>query len=168
MDVYEEGVRKESEFEEKSRVGFEAGRVGRMKVSPSELASYNLYKTLEKYPEFTKEARSTIQNEFANFPSLETVNLEVFSSVLTFLKTYPKPSPDNFKDETIIEYFSRLLPTREISGEEKKRLIIKLKAMFLKYIVAIFSYRASFEVPENGEEGEEFEVENNEEQYEDE
>lgn len=152
MDVQEEGIRKDYEFEEKSRVGFEAGRVGRMKVSPSELAAYNLYKTLEKYPEFTKEARTTIQNEFINFPGLESINLEVFSSVLTFLKTYPKPSPENFKDETIVEYFSRLLPIREISGEEKKRLIIKLKAMFLKYIVAIYSYRASFEIQEDEEE----------------
>lgn len=165
MNVYEEGIRKDSEYEEKSRVGFEVGRVGRMKVSPSELASYNLYKTLEKYPEFTKEARSSIQNEFANFPGLETINLEVFSSVITFLKTYPKPSSDNFKDETILEYFSRLLPTREICGEEKKRLIIKLKAMFLKYIVAIYSYRASFEIPKENEEDEDEDL--NEEQYED-
>jgi hypothetical protein len=165
MNVYEEGIRKESEYEEKSRVGFEVGRVGRVKVSPSELASYNLYKTLEKYPEFTKEARSSIQNEFANFPGLETINLEVFSSVLTFLKSHETPKAEDFKDENIIEYFSRLLPTREISAEERKRLVIKLKAMFLKYIVAIFSYRESFKVPE-GEEDEE--IENNEEQYEDE
>jgi hypothetical protein len=162
MDVYEEGIRKDYEpmYEGKSRVGFEVGRVGRVKVNPSELAAYNLYKTLEKYPEFTKEARKIVQDEFVNFSGLETMNLEVFSSVLTFLKTYPKPTPENFKDEIIIEYFSRLLPTREISPEEKKRLLIKLKAMFLKYIVAIYSYRTTLEeIPEPEEEL-------NEEQYE--
>ena len=143
----EEEIRRDYEpmYEGGSRVGFEQGRVGRMKVPPNELAAYNLYKTLEKYPEFTKEARSRFQAEFVDFPGIETMSLEVLSSVLTFLKNHPKPTPENFRDENISEYFTRLFPTKEISAEERKRLIIKLKSLFLKYIVAIFSFRAERE-----------------------
>src|SRR5204863_8591038 len=101
--------------------------------------AYNLYKTLEKYPEFTKDARSRYQAEFVDFPGIESMNLEALASVLTFLKNYPRPSPENFRDEVIIEYFTRLIPTKEILPEDRKRLIIKLKALFLKYIVAIYS-----------------------------
>jgi hypothetical protein len=152
----EDEIRKDYEpFEGGSRVGFEQGRVGRMKVPPNELAAYNLYKTLEKYPEFTKEARSRFQAEFVDFPGIETMSLEVLSSVLTFLKNHPKPTPENFRDENISEYFVRLLPTKEISAEEKKRLIIKLKALFLKYIVAIFSFRTEREDVDEEEEIEE-------------
>lgn len=160
MDVFEEGIRKDFEpMYERSRVGFERGKVGRVKVPAGELAAYNLYRVLEKYPEFTKEGRAKIQAEFADFPSLETMNLEVFASVLTFLRAHPQPTPDNFKDDNIVEYFSRLLPPKDMSGEEKKRLIIKLKALFLKYIVAIAAHRASIDLPEE-------EPEVNEEQYE--
>ena len=143
----EEEIRRDYEpmYEGGSRVGFEQGRVGRMKVPPNELAAYNLYKTLEKYPEFTKEARSRFQAEFVDFPGIETMSLEVLSSVLTFLKNHPKPTPENFRDENISEYFTRLFPTKEISAEERKRLVIKLKSLFLKYIVAIFSFRAERE-----------------------
>ena len=151
-----EDIRRDYEpmYEGGSRVGFEQGRVGRMKVPVNELAAYNLYKTLEKYPEFTKEARSRIQTEFVDFPGIETISLEVLSSVLTFLKNHPKPTPENFRDENIIEYFTRLFPTKEISVEERKRLIIKLKALFLKYIVAIGAFRSEREDVSEGEEGE--------------
>ena len=149
----EEEIRRDYEpmYEGGSRVGFEQGRVGRMKVPPNELAAYNLYKTLEKYPEFTKEARSRFQAEFVDFPGIETMSLEVLSSVLTFLKNHPKPTPENFRDENISEYFTRLFPTKEISVEERKRLVIKLKSLFLKYIVAIFSFRAEREDEGDGE-----------------
>ena len=154
MEVEE--IRRDYEpmYEGGSRVGFEQGRVGRMKVPPNELAAYNLYKTLEKYPEFTKEARSRFQAEFVDFPGIETMSLEVLSSVLTFLKNHPKPTPENFRDENVSEYFTRLLPTKEISSEEKSRLIIKLKSLFLKYIVAIFSFRAEREEGDDDEVGE--------------
>ncbi len=159
----EEEIKKDYEpFEGGSRVGFDTGRVGRVKVSPNELAAYNLYKILEKYSEFTKEARSRIQTEFVDFPGLDSMNLEALASVLTYLKTYPQPSPESFRDEVISEYFTRLLPTKKITSEEKKRLLIKLKSLFLKYIVAIYSFRASEEILS----GEEEEVELNEEQYE--
>ena len=140
----------------KSRVGFEAGRIGRVKVSPAELAAYNLYKTLEKYPEFTKEGRHAIQNEFANLPGLETMNLEVFASVLTFLKTN-QPTPETFKTANIEQYFTRLYPTKTISIEDKKQLTTKLKSLFLKYIIAITAYRSSLDeaIYENEEEIEE-------------
>lgn len=146
-----------------SRVGFERGRVGRVKVSPAELASYNLYKVLEKYPEFTKEARSQIQKQYNSFEGLDTINLEVFASVLTFLKNHPTPTPEDFKDEVILEYFSRLLPA---SSPDKKRIILRLKAQFLKYIIAINNFKSQQE-----EEFEEFEEEYDdveEDQYEDE
>ena len=166
----EDEIRRDYEpmYEGGSRVGFEQGRVGRMKVPPNELAAYNLYKTLEKYPEFTKEARSRFQAEFVDFPGIETMSLEVLSSVLTFLKNHPKPTPENFRDENVSEYFTRLLPTKEISSEEKSRLIIKLKSLFLKYIVAIFSFRSERkEGVSEGEEGVEGEREAGEEGGED-
>ena len=152
----EEEIKKDYEpFEGGSRVGFDMGRVGRVKVSPNELAAYNLYKILERYPEFSKEYRSRIQTEFVDFPGLDSMNLEALASVLTYLKTYPQPSPESFRDEIISEYFTRLLPTKEVTGEEKKRLLIKLKSLFLKYIVAIYSFRASENEDAAFEEGEE-------------
>jgi len=148
-----------------SRVGFERGRIGRVKVTPEELASYNLYKVLEKYPEFTKEARSQIQKQYNNFEGLDTMNLEVFASVLTFLKNHPTPTPDDFKDEVILEYFSRILP---VSSPDKKRIILRLKAQFLKYTIAITNFKRQQE-EEFEEFEEEFEEEDVEEdQYEDE
>lgn len=174
MDVFEEGIRKDYEpmREKGSRVGFEAGQVGRRKVAPSELAAYNLFKTLEKYPEFTKEARSDAQAEFSGFNDLAVMNLETFASVLTFLKHFENPSPADFKDEVILPYFSRLLPTRDITEEERKRLIVRNKAVFLKYIRAILSYRASREefvaTPvKEGEEEEEEEIGEEKDEYED-
>ena len=112
MDVFEEGISKSYEpiKDIGSRVGFERGRVGRVKVSPSELAAYNLYKVLEKYPEYTKEARGQIQNYYKDFDGLETMNLPIFASVLSFLKRYPNPSPDSFKDENIMEFFINFIP----------------------------------------------------------
>jgi len=151
----------------RGRVGLgddRSGKVGRVKVSPQELAGYNLFRTLEKYPEFTKEARSNLQNELQGMPGVETMNSEILGATLAFLRSYPKPTKENFKDEIISEYFTRLIPTKKITEEERKRLFIKLKALFLKYIVAIYTYRASSDFVNEEEEVEE-EVEN---QYEDE
>ena len=67
-----------------TRVGFAKGRAGRFKVKPSELAAYNLYKTLENYPVFTKEARGQIQTYYSDMEGLENLNLETFASVLAF------------------------------------------------------------------------------------
>lgn len=147
MNVFEEGIRRgyEPMKDKGPRVGFEKGRVGRVKVKPSELAAYNLYKTLEKYPEFTKEARSQIQEYYKHMEGLETMNLAAFASVLTFLKFYPEPKPEHFKDEIILQYFTTLMPNKKISEAEKKKIIIKLKAQFLKYIVAINTYKAGKE-----------------------
>lgn len=144
MDVYEEGIR--TGFEGGGgRVGFEGFGFDRFrkgeKVDPGLQAAYNLNKTLEKYPKFSKEARSEIQNEFATFPNLKSLNLEVLASVLTFLKFFPEPKPVDFEDENIIDYFSRLFPDKPLSTQEKARLIIRLKAQFLKYIVAIDTFR---------------------------
>ena len=144
MDVFEEGISKSYEpiKDIGSRAGFERGRVGRVKVSPSELAAYNLYKVLEKYPEYTKEARGQIQNYYKDFDGLETMNLPIFASVLSFLKRYPNPSPDSFKDENIMEFFINFIPE---DAQDKKRLVTRLKAQFLKYIVAIKTYQSEKE-----------------------
>lgn len=157
MDVFEEGIRRgyETGRGKTNRVGFETGQIGRRKVAPSELAAYNLYKILEKYPEFTKEGRMAAQDEFSGFNDLAVMNLETVASVLTFLKIYPDPTPEEFKDEVIVKYFDRLLPTKAISAEERAKLIVRIKAVFLKYIRAIRSYRASREgFPESVRSGE--------------
>jgi hypothetical protein len=168
MNYFEEGVKSGYDAGEKgSRVGYEIGfkpGPGRVKVDPSVLAAYKLNKILEKYPEITKDARNQIQSEFEGFTDLPVLNLEAFASVLTFLRDYPNPTPNEFKDEIIAQYFVRLLPVKEISSEERKRLIIRLKAQFLKYIVAIKNYRESFDISNISKE----EFEPNEEQYEEE
>lgn len=144
MDVYEEGVRS----------GYAGARVGMggfgidsykkgQKVDPKIQAAYNLNKTLEKYPEFTKDARTEIQNEFSTFPDIAFVNLEAFAAVLNFLKIYPNPTPAQFRDEIILEYFTRLMPDKITSSDERLRLILRLKAQFIKYIVAIKNFRES-------------------------
>ena len=142
MDVYEEGIK--SGFEG-ARVGFggfgiDAYKKGQ-KVDPKVQAAYNLNKTLEKYPDFTKDLRTQIQNEYVNFPDIQFVNLETFASVLNFLRQYPNPTPNEFRDEVILEYFSRILPDKVMSVDDKARLILRLKAQFIKYIVAIKSFQ---------------------------
>ena len=144
MDVYEEGVRS----------GYAGARVGMggfgidaykkgQKVDPKIQAAYNLNKTLEKYPEFSKDARTEMQNEFSSFPDIAFVNLEAFAAVLNFLKVYPNPKPEQFRDEIILEYFTRLIPDKAITSDERLRLILRLKAQFIKYIVAIKNFRES-------------------------
>lgn len=163
MEIYEEKIRTDYEpiRNAPSRLGFEKGRVGRVSVSPLELAAYKLYKVLEKYPDFTKEARSQIQGEYKDFEGLDTLNLEVFASVLTFLKYHPEPSPEDFKDEVISEYFSRLTPA---NATDKNRML-RLKAEFLKYIVAIKDFKR---VDVEDESQTETEEEYQEDEYEDE
>lgn len=142
MDVYEERIVS----------GFAGARVGiggfgidaykkGQKVDPKVQAVYNLNKTLEKYPEFTKDARTELQNEFLSFPDITFVNLEAFAAVLNFLKIYPNPKPEDFRDEIILEYFTRLIPDKINTPDDRLRLIIRLKAQFVKYIVAIKNFR---------------------------
>jgi hypothetical protein len=167
MEVYEEGIQKGYEARTSGRITYGKGR---FKLSPA----YNLFKTLEEFPEFTKEARVEIQNEFEDFPDLKVLNLKVFASVLSFLRKYKKPGKNDeltinlLTDDIMMEYFSRFLPDdKKITLQEKKHLIIRLKAQFLKYIIAIVRYRSNraFEVePEEEEEVEE--AEGNVEQYE--
>lgn len=154
MDYYEEKI--VSEFTGKPRTtfggfGFDKYKLGE-RVDPRYQAAYNLNKTLEKYPEFTKEARMDIQNEFVNFPDIAVVNLEAIASVLNFLKLYPDPKPEHFRDEIIVEYFSRLIPDKKLTEEQRAKLIIRLKAQFLKYIVAIKVFREGDEIEDEEEE----------------
>lgn len=177
MDVFKEGLVNTYEpiKEIGSRVGFERGRIGRVKVSPSELAAYNLYKVLEKYPQYTKESRGQIQNYYKDFEGLETMNLEIFASVLSFLKRYPEPTAESFKDENILEFFNSPINFIPEDATDKKRIIIRLKAEFLKYIVAISTYKQEkeevfeYEYAEEEKEheyGEEYGEEEFEEEYE--
>jgi|SRR5579883_1091450 len=166
MDIFEETVRKEYEPIKESgatRVGFAKGFRGRQKVDPVILAAYKLGETLKKYPEFSKAERGNLQNEFEGFADLPVVNLETFASVLAFLKDYPNLTLMQFEDNIIVQYFGRLLPTKDISIEERKQLIIRLKAEFLKYIVAINTYRSRYNMGEENEERYESSQEENEE-----
>lgn len=137
MEIFEEKI--VSDFERtkegRTRVGF-----GEKRLTGQEIAGYNLFKALEKYPDFTKEARFDLQEEFVDFKDLGVLNLDTFAAVLAFLKLYPEPTPKNFEKD-VLPYFSRLLPSRKISPEEKKRLTIRLKAQFVKYIRAINLFR---------------------------
>jgi len=143
MEYSEQKVQQEYEpIKGGKRTTFEQER-GRFKFTPG----YNLLKTLEKYPnDFTKERRYEIQTEYEDFPSLGVLNLNVFVSVLLFLEKFPEPKPNDFKDEVIVKYFIHLLPEeKKISSEEKKRLIFRFKAQFLKYIIALNNFKANRE-----------------------
>lgn len=142
MDFFEETIRTGYDPSGSSRVGFE---INKQRITPNESAAFRLYKVLENYPEFTQNARIDIQNEFTDFPDLPVINLETFASVLSFLRLRPKPTPKDFKNENIVPYFSRLLPDKKMTTDERKRAIIKLKAQFYRYIVAINAFREEFE-----------------------
>lgn len=143
MDVYEEKVVQTFAGGAK-RVGFkglglEKIRAGE-RIDPKVQAAYNLNKTLENY-DFTKEARSSLQNEFQDFPHITTVNLELLASVLNFLRDFQEPVPENFKDENITPFFNRLIPNKKMTTTERKRMNTRLKAQFLKYIIAVNAFR---------------------------
>lgn len=141
MDLFEETVRKEYEpIREKGRLGITKGN----KLDPYVLAKHRLGESLKKYQDFSKADRKNLQDEFSGFVDLPVLNLETFAAVLSFLKDFPSPTPDNFVDDIISPYFTRLLPTKNISPQEKKELFIRLKAQFLKYIVAIYTYREKY------------------------
>ena len=147
MDLFEEEVRGGYDPKEGfSRIAFGGFGIEKYKrgerVDPKVQAAYNLNKTLEKYPEFTKDARMQIQAEFSKFPNIAVMNLETIAAVLNFLRFYPNPTPNEFKDDIIVEFFSRLLPDKSISSTERQNLIIRLKAEFLKYIQAILAFRS--------------------------
>ena len=139
MDFFEETLTSDFEMtkEGQSRLGF--GRLSQT-MSPNEKAAFELYKTLENYGEFTQQARRQIQNEFVDFDDLSVLNMETMSAVLSFLHFNPDLLVEDFKDKNIVNYFQRLLPNN-ISSTEKKRLIIRLKAEFIKYIIAIKQHR---------------------------
>ena len=139
MEFFEETIQTGFEPSGIKRVGFADGP--RRKLTPNEIAGNRLLKTLEKYPDFTQDARIDIYNEFIDFPDLPVINLETFVAVLAFLKRYPQPVKKNFSDKNILPYFSRLMPTKKISSEEKERIILRLKAEFIKYVIAIGNYR---------------------------
>ncbi len=114
----------------------------RRHMSPNELASWKLNQALEKYPIFTEDARQNYQNEFVDMPGLRTMNMKVLAATLSFLRSINnKPTPDTFKDNIILPHLNLLLPTKEISPDERKRLIIRFKAQLLIYIQAIEIFR---------------------------
>jgi hypothetical protein len=143
MDVYDEKIVQGFTGSSK-RVAFGGLGLDKIKtgerIDPRVQAAYNLNKTLEKYPDFTKEARNQIQADYLDCPGIATVNLELLASVLNFLKDYPEPTPDDFRDSVITEYFTRLYPTKTLNSSEKNQMNIRIKAAFLRYIVAVQSF----------------------------
>lgn len=108
----------------------------------NELASWKLNQSLKKYHTFTEEARQDLQNEFVEMPSLRTMNMKVLAATLSYLRSIGnRPSPATFKDEIILPYLNLLLPTGEMTPDERKRLIIRFKAQILIYIQAIEIFR---------------------------
>ena len=142
MDIFEEGVRREYE----PRKG--GGRVARTsfenlkyKKDPKFLAAYNLNKALERFPAFTSDARSLLQNEFTELPDLPTTNLNLLASVLDFLRKYPNPKPKHFTYEILKPYFFEFL-IEKMSKDEREQYFIRFKAYFLKYLVIVNQYRS--------------------------
>ena len=114
----------------------------RRHMTPNELAAWKLNQALEKYPEFTKEARENVQNEFVEMPGLRTMNMKLMAATLSFLQTVrDKPAPASFTDEIIVPHLNQLLPTDKLDQEEIRRLIIRFKAQMLMYIRAIQIFR---------------------------
>ncbi len=151
MEIESVDVRNDYEQYRTLGKGNAQGKIDYDKLTPVQIAAYNLSKTLERYPEFSKDARMTIQNELIGLPGLDSMNTEILASVLSYLRSYPQPTAESFKDSVILEYFSRLLPNKKISEEDTKRIHIKLKCIFLKYIVAINSYRENLDAGLNYE-----------------
>ena len=114
----------------------------RRHMTPNELAAWKLNQALEKYPEFTKEARENTQNEFVDMPDLRTMNMKLLAATINFLRSINnQPTPASFTDEIIIPHMNQLLPTDTTDQEEIRRLIIRFKAQILMYIRAIQIFR---------------------------
>jgi hypothetical protein len=114
----------------------------RRRMTPNKLAAWKLNQALENYPNFTEDARQNLQNEFVDMPQLRTMNMKVLAATLSFLQAVNnQPTPNAFRDEIILPHINILLPTTEISPDEKRRLIIRFKAQILIYIQAIEIFR---------------------------
>lgn len=114
----------------------------RRNMTPNELAAWKLNQAMEKYPEFTKDARENAQNEFVSMPSLRTMNMKTLAATLSFLNGIKNNvTPNSFKDETILPYMKELINLDKVDQEETKRLIIRYKAQMLMYIRAIQLFR---------------------------
>lgn len=115
----------------------------RRHMTPNELASWKLNQALEKYPEFTKEARENAQNEFADMPGLRTMNMKLLAATISFLRSINnQPDVNSFKDEIIVPHMKELLPINKVDQSELRRLIIRFKAQMLMYIRAIEIFRS--------------------------
>lgn len=114
----------------------------RKNMTPNELAAWKLNQALEKYPTFTEEARRNFQIKFVDMPGLRTMNMKVLAATLSFLNSINnQPSPPAFQDQYILPHINLLLPTKEISAEERRRLIVRFKAQLLIYTRAILIFR---------------------------
>ena len=146
MEFFEEGIK--TDFgSDLSRLTFQSYDL--RSKDPKYLAAYNLNRALMKYPDFTEQARTNIQNEFLDMPDLAVLNIDTLAAVLAFLKNYPEPTPETFQDEIILEYFENLIPNKP-----QKNINMLLKAQFLKYIRAIKTYQGVEELEEESEEAE--------------
>lgn len=114
----------------------------RRNMTPNELAAWKLNQAMEKYPEFTKDARENAQNEFVSMPSLRTMNMKTLAATLSFLNGINNNvTPNSFRDEVILPYMKELINLDKVDQEETKRLIIRYKAQMLMYIRAIQLFR---------------------------
>ena len=117
-------------------------KMTRRHMTPNELAAYKLNQALEKYPEFTKEARENIQNEFVEMPGLRTMNMKLMAATLSFLRSVnDQPTPASFQDTFILPYLNQLLNPDKVDQDELARLIIRFKAQILMYVRAIQIFR---------------------------
>ncbi len=116
----------------------------RRHMTPNELAAWKLNQALQKYPLFTEDARQNLQNEFVDMPGLRTMNMKVLAATLSYLRAIDnKPTPNTFKDKIILPHLNLLLPTGDLTPDERRRLIIRFKAQILIYIQAIEIFRAA-------------------------
>jgi len=117
-------------------------QITRRQMTPNEMAAWDLNRSLEKYPVFTSEARSDIQNEFVRMEGLRTMNMKTLAATLSFLRAVDnQPTPNSFRDEIIGPHISLLLPAGDMNPEDRARLTIRFKAQILIYIRAILNFR---------------------------
>ena len=119
----------------------EARKLGRKAMSPEQAAAWKLYQSLEKFPNFTKEARQELQNEFTDLPNLKSMNMKALAATLSFLQAVKTPTVNLFRDEIVLPHIEKVLPLKQLSVDEKQRLILRYKAQILMYVRAIQRYR---------------------------
>ena len=121
----------------------ETRKLGRKAMSPEQLAAWKLYQELENFPVFTKQARQGLLEELTNLPNLRSMNMKALAATLSFLQTVKSPTVNSYKDRIILPHIEKVLPLKQMSSEERTRLIVRYKAQILRYVKAIQNYRSN-------------------------